>query len=434
MPDRYVLLGLASARAAWFRAVAAWATAASLPAEFVKCVSVEELRARLSSGRPVSAVIVDGRLPDVDRDLADRAREAGAAVFVVDDGRGGRDWSSLGVHRVLPPELDRATLLDALAAFAPVVSGQETLPGDPVPLADGGPRGRVVAACGSGGTGVSTVAIALAQGMAASGDVVLADFALHAEQAVLHDARDVYPGVQELVEGFRGGRLSSAEVRATTFAVVERGYDLLLGLRRARAWSTLRPRAFEAALDGLRVAYSTVVCDVDADVEGEEEGGSADVEDRHVMARTVLRSADVVLVVGAPGMKGLHSLVRVVGDLRAFGVAGERIVPVVNQAPRSRRARGELARALAELSGTTAVAAPLFLPERDVDDALRDGVRLPGALVAPLVGACAAVAGRQQSAPPRAAGLIAVPVRPGSVPTWSSDGDEDEGEGEEVAG
>lgn len=431
MPDRYVLLGLASARAAWFRNVAAWATAASLPAEFVKCVSVEEVRARLASGRPVSALLVDARLPEVDRDLVDRAREAGAAVLVVDDGRGPRDWGALGVHRVLPAEFDRRTLLDALAAFAPVVTRHESLPGDPAPAAGPPPGGRVVAVCGPGGTGVSTVAVALAQGLAApgAGEVVLADLALHAEQAALHDARDVYPGVQELVEAFRAGRLSSAEVRAVTFAVVERGYDLLLGLRRARAWSTLRPRAFEAALDGLRAAYTTAVCDVDADVEGEEEGGSADVEDRHVMARTVLRSADVVFVVAVPGMKGLHSLLRVLGDLRAFGVPGERIVPVVNRAPRSRRTRGELAKGFGELLGPTAVATPLFLPERDVDDALRDGVRLPAALVGPLVTACAAVAGRQ---PPSsaAAGLVAVPVRPGSLATWSSAEDEGHGEGE----
>lgn len=434
MPDRYVLLGLAAARSAWFRGVAAWATAASLPAEFVKCVSAEEVRARLASGRPVSAVLLDGRLPEVDRDLVDRVRQAGAAVFVVDGGRGGRDWASLGVHRVLPAELDRRTLLDALAACAPVVSRHETLPGDPVPAVAGAPAsGRVVAVCGSGGTGVSTVAVALAQGLASSGDVVLADLALHAEQAALHDARDVYPGVQELVEGFRSGRVSPAEVRAMTFSVVERGYDLLLGLRRARAWSTLRPRAFEAALVGLRGAYPTVVCDVDADVEGEEDGGSADVEDRHVMARTALRTADVVFVVAVPGMKGLHSAVRVLGELRAFGVPGERIVPVVNRAPRSRRARGELATGFAELLAPMAVAAPLFLPERDVDAALRDGVRLPSALVAPLVGAFEAVAERESS-PAVGAGLVAVPVRPGSLATWSGDEEGIEGEGEEATG
>jgi len=35
--ERYVLLGLASARSTWFAAVAHWANSGSVPAEFVKC-------------------------------------------------------------------------------------------------------------------------------------------------------------------------------------------------------------------------------------------------------------------------------------------------------------------------------------------------------------------------------------------------------------
>lgn len=408
--ERYVLLGLASARAEWFRAVAAWSNAASLPADFVKCVSMEEVRARLASGRPLSAVLVDGRLPAVDRDLADHVRTAGAALIVVDDGRGGRDWHALGASRVLPAGFDRRTLLDALAACAPPVSRAEALPGDPV-VASPSPLGSVVAVCGPGGTGASTAAIALAQGLGG----VLADFALHAEQAALHDARDVMPGVQELVEAFRTGRPTADDVRGLTFTIDERGYDLLLGLRRARAWSTLRPRAFEAALDGLRAAYPVVVCDIDAEVEGEEEGGSADVEDRNVMARTVLRVADAVVVVACPGMKGLHSLLRVLADLRGLGVPAERLVPVVNRAPRARRARAEVASAFGSLVGPTALAAPLFVPERNVDDALRDGVRLPAAVVDPLVGAVRALGSRV--ALPRQP----EPVAPGSLGAWSFD-------------
>ncbi|MDP9419863.1 MAG: hypothetical protein M3P53_06925, partial [Actinomycetota bacterium] len=45
----------------------------SLLAEFVKCVSAEELRARLASGRPFSAALVDATLPAFDRDLVDLA-------------------------------------------------------------------------------------------------------------------------------------------------------------------------------------------------------------------------------------------------------------------------------------------------------------------------------------------------------------------------
>jgi hypothetical protein len=67
--DRFVLLGLARPRATWFSEVSRWATSAIVPAEFVKCVSAEEVRARLAVGRPWSAALLDGSLPAVDRDL-----------------------------------------------------------------------------------------------------------------------------------------------------------------------------------------------------------------------------------------------------------------------------------------------------------------------------------------------------------------------------
>jgi hypothetical protein len=149
----------------------------------------------------------------------------------------------------------------------------------------------------------------------------------------------------------------------------------VLGLRRARAWTALRPRAFEAAFDSLRAGWQWVVCDVDADVEGEREGGSADVEDRNVMARTALRNADAVVVVGTAGMKGAHAMARVVNDLLAFGVEGTRIVPVVNRAPRSPRARAESAKAV-KAQSTSPLAPVVFVPDRRVDDLLRDGASL----------------------------------------------------------
>src|SRR4029453_8698916 len=169
-------------------------------------------------------------------------------------------------------------------------------------------RGRLVAVTGAGGVGRSTLAMALAAGLAADprdrGLVALADLALHGHQALLHDAGDVVPGLLELVEAHRASALPPPQVRALCFGVPERGYDVLLGLRRHRDWTALRPRAVDAALDALRGAYRSVVADVDADVEGEDQCGSVEVEDRNVLARHTLRDADLVPVVGLPGIGG----------------------------------------------------------------------------------------------------------------------------------
>jgi MinD-like ATPase involved in chromosome partitioning or flagellar assembly len=439
--DRYVVLGLARARAAWFGQVARWATAAALPVDFIKTVSGEEVRARLRSGRPFSALLVDGGLAALDRDLIELAGRHGCAVIAIDDGRSARSWRDLGVAAVLPADVERSVLLDALRAVAQPIARREDAPAAS-DAAEPGPtrwRGRSVAVTGSGGVGRSTLAMALAAGLAGdprdAGLVVLADLALHAQQALLHDAGDVVPGVVELAEAYRGTALDATAVRSMCFSVPG-GYDVLLGLRRHRDWTALRPRALAAALDGVRRAYRVVVSDVDPDVEGEAECGSLDVEDRNLLARTALRDADVVLVVGLPGVAGVHAHLRVVRELVEFGIAGARIVPVVNRAPRGPRQRGELGAALAgpllaaACPGVTLASTPIFVPERRrLDDVTRDGAFLPQQIVRPLAVAVRALLDRTPELPtPPAPKPVA--VAPGSLGSWSADDTEaDEGAG-----
>jgi hypothetical protein len=424
--DRYVVLGLAHARSTWFREVARWATSASLPIEFVPCVSVEELRAALGSGRAFSAVVADAGMPGVDRDLADAARLAGAAVLLVDDGRVRRDWATLGASTVLPVELTRAELLDALAGYATPI-GRVEATGTPSAAPATVWRGALVAVTGAPGSGASVVAMAVAQALGAdprhAGLVLLADLALDADQAVLHDAGDVVPGLLELVDAHRMGVPAVDEVRSLTFEVPARGYSLLLGLRRHRDWSAVRPRTLASALDGLRRAYRVVVADVEPDVEGEDQCGSADVEDRNLLARAATTQAGAVVVVGLPGVKGVHSLVRVLGGLLEHGVLPDRVVPVVNRAPRSPRARAEITRAVGELAGGLRhgdrLPSPVFVPEsRRLDDLLLDGHRLPAALPTAVGPAIAAVLDRApllDLAPTDEP----VAVRPGSLGSWT---------------
>jgi hypothetical protein len=421
---RFVVLGLALARSPWFRAVAQWSNSALIPVEFVKTVSATELQAHLASGRAFSALLVDGGVPGLDRDLIDAATAAGCAVIVVDDVRVTRDWTALGAAAVINPLFERKDLLDTLAVHASEITRGDRVPGDEVAPAAPSWRARVAMVCGPGGTGASTAAIALAQGLADDvrfgGMVLLADLALHGEQAMLHDARDVVPGLQELVDAHRTGRPAVDDVRGLTYDVRERRYQLLLGLRRSRNWAAVRPRAFAAAFDSLTRGWRAIVADTDADLEGEEDGGSADVEDRHRMARTVAARADVAFVVGRAGMKGVHGLVRVVHELLDHGVPADRIVPVVNRAPKGGRARAELTGAIGALlrERAPALCSPVYVPDRRVDDALRDGIRLPAALTSPLAGAFLAVVERADGGATDTEALQ--PIAPGTLGRWST--------------
>jgi hypothetical protein len=214
--------------------------------------------------------------------------------------------------------------------------------------------------------------------------------------------------------------LGPDEILGMTWQVEARGYHLLVGLRRRRSWTSVRPRAFELAFDGLRGAFDAVVADIDDDLEGETEGGSVDVEERHVMDRTAVRFADVVVVVGAPGMKGVRATLAVLAELVEFGVPVERLVPVINQAPRAPRARAEITRALGELGKGIAegLPGPLFLPRRQIDPVLRDGVRMPVPLTAPLAGAYQTVIDRVGCRPSQMQPPIA--LLPGSIGSWSA--------------
>jgi MinD-like ATPase involved in chromosome partitioning or flagellar assembly len=424
--ERYVLLGLGTSRSPWFTEVARWATVGSIPADFVKCIAPEELRVRLTSGRPFSAVLVDAATGAVDRDLLDTAARQQVAVLVVDGSPpgSGPDWIGLGAAGVLPPDLRREVLLDALGEHARMIGSATDLPLDPAETPAEGPSrlGTLVAVTGT--AGASTIAMALAQGLGSRGRPVLADLCLDADLAMLHDARDIVPGLQELVDAHRSHRPRADEVQALTFDVVNRGYNLLLGLRRHRDWAVLKPRSFEASLQGLRSAFDVVVADVDDDVEGEAECGSIDVEERNVMARTVTTRADAVVVIGSPGVKGMHGLVRTVGRLREHGVPPERILAVVNRSAKSAKARAELTRSFADLSGSrlggAAVLGPVHVAERrGLDEIVRDGGRLPQAVVEPVTRAVADLLDRAPVA--EAPEAAPVPIVPGSLGSWADE-------------
>lgn len=431
--QRYVVLGLAHVRSDWFTEVARWATSGSLPIEFVKCISIEELRSRSRSGRPFSAALLDGSLPTVDRDLLAQLRRENIPGLVVTDPTSPVDWSPLGAKAVIGLPLTRAALLDSLATHArligPVDATDVLATAATVPTAW---LARLVAVVSASGAGGSTIAAAVAQHLA--GDprngtgVVLADFAHRAHQGILHDARDVVPGVQELVDAHRSQRPSPERVRSMCFDVPGRGYRLVLGLRRPGDWISLRARAFDAALDGLRSTARLLVADVDADVEGEAATGSFDVEDRNLMARATLQKADVVAVVALPTLTGIHGLVASMEDLRQFGVPGDRILAVVNRAPRTARARADLTRSIAVLTGAAERSdphvGPVFVGERrGIEGIHRDLARFPRPLAAPVAGAVSTLLERL---PAREVDAEPEPVAVGSLGSWI-DGEDEQG-------
>lgn len=431
-PGNYVLVAVARAREAWASDLARWSTSGAAPVELVKCLTADEARMVLGSGRRVSAVLIDARGPGVDRDLIDAAARDGVPTIVVSDRSVHRDWEALGCVGVIEHDPDPRVALERIARHcAPVDRSRRTARSSLEP--EHGERlGRVVVVTGAGGSGTSTTAMALAQAAASpSGDVgaasvVLVDGGRRSDLAMYHDVGDVLPGLPELVEAHRSDRLDPDQVRGLTFPIDRRGYSVLLGRRRLADWVTLRRRSVEAALDALRRAHDLVVVDAEPDLDDQAGTGSPDVEDRHAVTLAALDVADVVLVTGRPGLHGLHAMVDLIGDVHGHGVPPHRVVPVLVGATRSPVARARLAATVDGLTGAApdaaggGIARPIVLGQlRHLDDVHDRVAALPDRLCRPLGTAVAGVLGglgrRDDSPAPPA-------VRPGELATSSWNG------------
>lgn len=382
MSAQFVVATLAPPRRRWVRDLSRWATTGDLPADVVTCLAGDELRALLGTGRPLSLVLVDAGATALDRDLVAEVHGAGAQTVVVDDGRRHRDWEAIGCAELAPEPTGPDAVADLLGRHGRRVDGEGRRPARTTGLGNGAaPRATVVAVTGAGGTGVSTIAAALAQSFGgATGrrvQTALVDGARRAAQTVLHAPNDVVPALTELVDAHRNDAPDPEVVRTFLQPVPVRGYDLLVGLRRTRDWAGLRPLALTAALDGVARTYRTVVVDHDPDVEGLAATGSIEVEERHTLSRWAVDRADLVLVVGRPDLAGLHAVSSTRADLLDHGVALERLLVVLNGV-RSARLRQvgdvELRRAV----GGPFVAVPRV---RGLEQAHRSVAPLPRTLV-----------------------------------------------------
>jgi hypothetical protein len=309
---RYVLLLLASPDAPWVGRLQRRLAAVAWPAELIHCGQPHEARARLTSGRKHSALVIAAGTP-LDPDLADAAEAAGVPViaFRTDAGR-----LDLGQAHPVPWG-------DRLPPWLGLLLGTATGPACH--------QGQLVGLCGPGGTGASVVAMAMAQGLAPANDLVLADFARRSHQALLHRVAAGAAGLLDLVGRLRGRCLSSREVRAATVAVDGQPYRLLPGPWRPHHWTAVDSRTFDVALQALRTAFELVIADITGDFDGEAETGSLEVEERNHPSRQVALAADLVVLVGGAGVTARHATADTDERLRALGVESSRILTCTNR-------------------------------------------------------------------------------------------------------
>lgn len=403
MADRFVLLAVAGARSRWLGRIAGWATSASLPVELVTAMDVAEARAVVAAGRPLSALVVDAEAGSTDRDLVELAAARSVPTIAVVGARTRADLDDLGVAALLDDGFDAETLRDVLRRTAhPVGRADDLIPAaGSLTIGDGPVAAPLIGVTGPGGVGTSTVAMALAQGLATHVDrVALVDGCRRGDLALYHDEVDPIPGLPEAVDMHRGDRPEPEAVSDLLREVPGRGYRLLTGLRRPAEWTALRPTTVAAALHGLCSCHGAVVVDIDPDLDDESSTGSVDVEDRHSVSLVVASRCDLIWVVTRADLHGLHRLAALVVDLARVGVPPERIAPAVVGASRSPARRSVANRWVRDLAAgddglPLPIASPVHLRSSSrVDHAHRGVEPIPRQLVDPVTRATTGLLGR----------------------------------------
>ncbi|MEX2533321.1 MAG: hypothetical protein WD360_05105 [Nitriliruptoraceae bacterium] len=285
------LIAYAPARSPWSARCARWAADARIPFAYLRCVTLSALVDELVQGKP-HAILVDARA--CTQQVVAAAIDARVPLIGV-----GGDVDETMVN--LSETFRREELLHLLVSLQHEVT--------PLPIVDTQSpcvRRRVVAVIGSGGAGTSTVAGLLAQGLSGAGEpVLLADLCRNASQAVLHDVKHQIDGVMEMAAVADHAKADGDRKYLPLVEVAERGYDLVLGMRQPLQWVSLRGDRANRVIATLRDGDGWLVCDVDADLDTQQDTGSVGVGDRHRFTTDVLAYADVVVLVADASLMGV---------------------------------------------------------------------------------------------------------------------------------
>lgn len=251
-----------------------------------------------------------------------------------------------------------------VARFGLVPHGTDVRPRDvlqPSPTATPAPRtrGRVIVVWGpAGAPGRTTVACELACELARDGRAVgLVDADSHAPSlALAMGLADEVPGFAAACRQAERGSLRPAELTRIASPLGE--VEVLTGLNRVSRWPELSAPRVAAALTACRDWADTVVVDVAAPLERDEEIVSdVDGPRRNAATLAALASADLVVAVVGADPVGVSRFVRAYPELRA--AAGATPVRVLVNKVRSGvlgvDGRSQLRRTLERFAGVTDV-------------------------------------------------------------------------------
>jgi Mrp family chromosome partitioning ATPase len=291
-----------------------------------RCVDLVELLGAAPVGT-ARAALVSADLRGLDRESLTQLKSHGLAIVgLAADEPGERLLYQLGARFVVPEGAAPEQVAGALRAAAlagpeapartfgstDVFDGAPLAPDAAALSAAGEQRGRVLAVWGpAGAPGRSTVALGLADALAAAGvSVLLVDADPYGGcLATLTGLLDESPGLAAACRAANAGLLDVPRL-AECCRAVGPGLRVLTGLADPGRWPELRAPALEVVLDLARRIADVTVVDCGFSLE-EDEALSFDTAAprRNAATLTALRGADHVLAVGSADPVGLSRLI-----------------------------------------------------------------------------------------------------------------------------
>ena len=283
------------------------------------CTEMSEAIALCETGL-ADAAILAGPPVEVETHDIDAMIERGVPVLVLcDDAAQGKRLGAAGAYVAgtgcTAPELGtlvaraRAELGHRERGTVPAAAGEE--PGTPARK-----RARVVVFWGPvGSPGRSLLALNYAVECALGDqEVVLLDADTYgASQAVQLGLLDEAAGIAQICRTVDSGRFDAAKLERICAPVVIAGARMRVatGLPRASRWPELRPTALRRAVLALQEACDTIVIDVAAPLELDEElSFDTAAPQRNGVTAAMLRIADEIHAVGAADSIGVPRLIR----------------------------------------------------------------------------------------------------------------------------
>ncbi len=318
-----LVLALVRGSHQWVRDLNHWANGSVIDQDFAVVLSIDELLSRADGTDHLIIILVDSENRAVIAKLQAVPEIRDAHIIVVDASFSSEIKLPPGTHGISYPFTPDE--LGALIAGIDKEREFQTPPReslarrsslaesriDPAPASTDPPVARVIAILGVGGSGSSTIAMAVAQSLAHSSKVVLADLCAEADLSMYHDIDRALGGLGELMAMARKATPRISQIRSYCLPAVGRNYFLLPGLRRQEESALWSQKHLEELLNALMSEFDYVVCDLDGSYRSSKTREALGEGSTTLATEVTLSRADAIALVMGNDLRSVHGGLRI---------------------------------------------------------------------------------------------------------------------------